>query len=125
MKKKRFIKLLMSQGYSRNDAREYAEAVKRFNVEAAELNKIEKQTGSPWRENMYSYSRLYAEECNIKFSVDFNTEKFQEAIKGVSEAIRKLAPAVATALAVVSSNISGYFAEAAERFNKCAEGFET
>lgn len=125
MKKKRFIKLLMSQGYSRNEAREYAEAVKRFNVEAAELNKIEKQTNSPQRENMYSYSRAYADEFNIKYSVDFNTEKFQEVIEEVSEAIKKLAPALAAALAVVSGNISGYFAEAAEMFSKCAEGFET
>lgn len=115
----------MSCGFSRNEAREYAEYVKRLNVEAAETNKTAKQHGIPWRENMHSYSRFYAEEFNTKFSIDFNMEKFQEAIKGVSEAIRELAQSLAKGLAVASGNISGYFAEAAERFSKCAEGFET
>ena len=122
MKKERFIKLLMSQGYSRNEAREYAEAVKRFNVEAAELNKTEKQTGSPWRENMYSYSRLYENEFS---GCDFDMEMMREVIKRISEAIKKAAPALASALAEVSRNISDYFAEAAERYKILLEGMET
>ena len=121
MKKKRFIKLLMSQGYSRNDAREYAEAVKRFNVEAAEVNKNEKQTGSPWRENMHSYSRLYENEFS---GWKYETEKMQEVIKGISEAIRKAAPALANALAVICSGISEYFAAAAESYKTLLEGME-
>lgn len=126
MTKKRFIKLLMSQGYSRNEAREYAEAVKRFNVEAAELNKIEKQTGSPWRENMHSYSLLYENEFS-RFSSVFarETEKMQEVIKEISEAIRKAAPALANAVAVMCGGISEYFAATAEMFSEYAEGFET
>lgn len=122
MKKKRFIKLLMSRGYSRNEAREYAEAIKRFNVEAAEVNKTEKQTGSPWRENMHSYSRLYENEFS---GCGFDTEIMQEVIKRVSEAIGEIAPVLAEALAVVTGNISAWFAAAAAEYKTLAEGFET
>ena len=59
MKKKRYIKLLMSRGMSRNDARTYAEWVIWHNLQANQINRFGKSCGSEYRIDFLSYEVDY------------------------------------------------------------------
>ena len=59
MKKKRFIKLVMSRGFSRNEAREYVRSVAYINKGFSRYNKVQKANGHPYRLRLEAYSREY------------------------------------------------------------------
>lgn len=59
MKKKRFIKLFMSRGFSRNEARERAQSIVYINEGFSNYNKIMKAEGSPDRFRLETYSGEY------------------------------------------------------------------
>lgn len=56
MTKKRYIKLLMAHGYTRNEARDAARAVALINDAYSQLNKFQKISGDAIRFPLDSYS---------------------------------------------------------------------
>lgn len=59
MKKKRFIKLVMSRGFSRNEAREMVRSIQYINEGFSDFNKIMKSEGKPDRFRPEAYLREY------------------------------------------------------------------
>lgn len=58
MTRKRFIKLLMSEGYSRNEARDIAAGVIWYTKRCAEWNAVYKQKGVCMRQGSGTYTSM-------------------------------------------------------------------
>lgn len=77
MKKKRFIKLLMAEGISRNDARIHAEWVAWDNIMTCKFNHIIKTNGFQNRCPLRTYKVEYD---NIKVALEEYACKFREEV---------------------------------------------